>query len=529
MEETEKTNVPEQNKAVTLLRCALEQEQFCFYLQPKVDLVTGAVIGAEALARRLDNSGEVICPDEFLPTLEETGLVVKLDLLILRQVCRLLADRLQHDLPVTPISVNLSRLHIRNPDTAKTIHEIASSCGIPAELLEFELTETILLDDFTGAQALTEQLHAYGYKISIDDFGAGYAGINIWQELDFDVLKLDKRFLSQDERLCYRNEALVPGIVDIGHRLGAKVLCEGVETRKQCEYLLRIGCTMVQGYYFSKPIPPEKFFAAYEETGGHYPVDFSPTDTDDLRKMLPQPCAPEHRERQYARLVALSTLLLAMGILGIFCLLGRMLGSLHTLAAEQPTEIAAYVGRTEEMGQLACLLLILSVVLVGVALLVAFRRFYREACGETRRYALLAHFSDTVLFDYDCRADVLYFTSNAHKLFHVRALTQLHPLAVQNGADFYEADRDLLVAMLSGDGQTFDGQGEIRIRLLRPDGNGYFWCLCRFQYIYEDKTLITVIGKLTAIDVRQKGGDADEPANTAATSDEDESIPTGRV
>ncbi|MFR8336601.1 MAG: EAL domain-containing protein [Eisenbergiella massiliensis] len=251
---------------------SLREERFLFYLQPKVDLETGRTIGAEALARRVGRDGSIIYPDAFLSVMEANGSIVELDMLIYRKVCAFLADRREKGLPVVQTSVNLSRLHIHNPETADIIHSVAQAYEIPSDLLEFELTETILLDEFSGAKQLIDRLRAYGYRVSIDDFGSGYSGINIWQELNFDVLKLDKKFLSTKKELVYRNEAIVPNMINIAQRLHVQVLCEGVETEEQCLYLKRLGCPTGQGYYFSRPIPPEDFYARYESSGGFYQV-----------------------------------------------------------------------------------------------------------------------------------------------------------------------------------------------------------------------------------------------------------------
>lgn len=252
----------------------VREQRFCFYLQPKVDLTNGRIIGAEALARRIEQDGTVIYPDSFLPVMESSGTVVELDLLICRQVCAFLSGRIRQGLPVVRTSVNLSRLHIKNKDTASSLHAIAQEYQISPELLEFELTETILLDELTGAKKLIDQLRTYGYRVSIDDFGSGYAGINIWQELNFDCLKLDGCFLSEDPELKKKNEALVPNIINIGHRLGISILCEGVETAGQCTYLTRLGCTTVQGFYFSHPIAPDVFYDIYRKQNGCYPLPF---------------------------------------------------------------------------------------------------------------------------------------------------------------------------------------------------------------------------------------------------------------
>ena len=254
------------------INLALKEDRFTFYLQPKVDLLTGRITGAEALARRLDSFGHVIFPDSFLPIMEENGSVVDLDRAMLRKVCAHMRERMNKGAPVVRTSINLSRLHIQVWDAAQRLHAIVQQCCIPAELLEFELTETIWLDQFDGAKNLCTQLREYGYTLSIDDFGAGYAGINVLQELDFDVLKLDQRFLSEEEPLRTRNRIILPDIIHSLNRLHIKTICEGVETAEQCQYLASVNCREVQGYYFSRPVSPEQFYVKYDEMRGCYPL-----------------------------------------------------------------------------------------------------------------------------------------------------------------------------------------------------------------------------------------------------------------
>ena len=256
------------------INLALRENRFTFYLQPKVSLRTGEVQGAEALARRKDADGEVVFPDGFLQSMEESGSVVELDLLICRKVCEYLAQRLAKGLPVVCTSVNLSRLHIRRPGAAEQFHAIAAENSIPPDLLEFELTETVFREDPRLAKRFINSLRAYGYRVSVDDFGHVSADVNIWQEMDFDSLKLDGRFLSDDPGWKERNEALVPNLINMAHRMNTAVLCEGVETEEQCQYLLRLGCSQVQGYYFSGAVPPDQFYDWYETNDGRYELSF---------------------------------------------------------------------------------------------------------------------------------------------------------------------------------------------------------------------------------------------------------------
>ena len=288
---------------------ALNEERFTFFLQPKVQMMTGEIVGAEALARGIDEAGNILSPDTFLDIMERNGSVVKLDILILRQVCAYMAERLAQGLAVVPTSVNLSRLHVGSSETAEKLHAIVQEYKIPPNLIEFELTETILLEEFTGAKRLIDALRAYGYRVSIDDFGAGYAGISIWQKMDFDVLKLDRGFL--DKRFQERNAAIVPNIIDIAQRLGVEIVCEGVEEKTQCQNLLNLGCTVAQGFLFSRPVPAEEFYRNYESLNGYFccrqqmPADKELSKVSEKKKLFPH----------------LSVLLLCAMILGVttFC------------------------------------------------------------------------------------------------------------------------------------------------------------------------------------------------------------------
>lgn len=307
---------------------ALREERFTFYLQPKVDLLTGKIIGAEALARGITTDGTIQPPASFTSIMEENGTIVDLDLLILRQVCAFLRRRLDDELPTVRISVNLSRLHIANPDTPGRLHRIAESYDIPPHLLEFELTETILLHEFSGAKTLIDALRDYGYQVSIDDFGAGYAGINIWQTLNFDALKLDRVFLSEEEPVKTRNAAILPNVINIAQQLEIKAICEGVEDAMQCRYLLRMGCTQAQGFYFSRPLPVEDFCALFEEQGGCYDLDFQ--ETTDTRAALTLPPVAEEAsaqdppEKKKRSLPSYYAVMLACGLTLVLCVFATL-------------------------------------------------------------------------------------------------------------------------------------------------------------------------------------------------------------
>lgn len=253
---------------------ALHERRFTFFLQPKVDILTGNIVGAEALARRLNKDGSLVFPDSFVSIMEENGTIVELDVLVLDQTCRYIQDRLRQGLPAICTSVNLSRLHVQNKETAERLHSVVQQYDIPPKYLEFELTESILLNEFDAAKELVDKLRAYGYSVSIDDFGSGYTGVNIFQQFNFDVLKLDRRFLSDDEMMKERNTALIPSLVSIANKIGVHVICEGVERAEQCRWLLGLGCHYVQGFYFSQAVPPDEFYQMYQEHNGKYDLAF---------------------------------------------------------------------------------------------------------------------------------------------------------------------------------------------------------------------------------------------------------------
>ena len=274
------------NQAELEYHMAMREKRFSHYLQPKVDLLTGQITGAEALARRMDADGKVIYPDSFIPVLEESGDVVALDFLIFDQVCSFMGKRLEEGLPVVCTSVNLSRLHLKNLEDAELLKEIADRYHVPPSLIEFEMTESILLDEFKTAQKFGKLLRSYGFTTSIDDFGSGYAGINIWQELSFRTLKLDRKFLTDEPMVKSRNSAIIPGIVEIAHRLGIDVICEGVERADQCRRLLALGCRYAQGFYFSPALAPEDFYEMFQRQRGYFPLSFHVEVVDNETETL---------------------------------------------------------------------------------------------------------------------------------------------------------------------------------------------------------------------------------------------------
>lgn len=256
------------------IMCAVKKGKFSFYLQPQVDLTSGEIIGAEALARGIGENGEVIYPDAFVSVLENNHGIIDLDHLILERVCQNMRQRLDCGKPVVRTSVNLSRQHIWYTDSARILDNIVKRYQIPPKLIMFELTENILITEFSGAKLLGDSLRELGYATSIDDFGSGYAGIDVWRRLSFDELKLDKKFMDDDPERKKRDEIIARGLIWIANKMNTVVICEGVESSEQCRDLLNMNCQYAQGYFFSKPVPPNDFYENYTSLNGHYPMSF---------------------------------------------------------------------------------------------------------------------------------------------------------------------------------------------------------------------------------------------------------------
>ena len=599
------------------------------------------------------------------------------------------------------------------------------------------MTETILLDEFSGAKQLIDRLRAYGYRVSIDDFGSGYSGINIWQELNFDVLKLDKKFLSTKKELVYRNEAIVPNMINIAQRLHVQVLCEGVETEEQCLYLKRLGCPTGQGYYFSRPIPPEDFYARYESSGGFYkvPSERNVQQAEPVKKKTVEKKNAKNGEYKFDRRWYLAAGLAAVIFLSISVALAVsyfynsarseftqiMTENLNTYTSGQREEILAEMDRmknmldalavlvgqqedtyavegyltalsearedewyiytsekkleesirtgkareedariverlkegetvisditySDKLGGLYCITIgvpvyqngkfagtlrgiinadmlvatsfypavqgkvfrclitdgqgniipvkkgdgewegsladrmaeegidgdicrdmlkylengenasirvgeregvpiYFSVVDLGINdwhYVVCFqadmanshmeRIVYRTMCGtvallvavavfcvflfslflkmakhigvEERRYLLLEQFSDTVLFDYDIRRDIIRFTPNADRLFRIHGLVQKDFLKNMGNRYIYGGDIEEVSQLFSG--RLKKDKKEVRVRLMYPDRDNYFWTLIQYRYDYKKGTVSSVVGKITDIEEQKR-------------------------
>ena len=237
---------------------AIAKHEFKVYYQPKMETETLHLIGAEALVRWQKPDGKFVYPDEFIPYIERSGQIVDVDYYVYRETFRFIAERLKEGKKVVPISLNVSRVHLNKMHILEYVKELFEEYKIPSDLIEFELTESIYLDNTKKALELVDGLHKLGAKVSMDDFGSGYSSLNLLSRLPIDIIKLDKVFL-KDDNLQESDKIIISCVIDMAKRLQITSLCEGVETLEQSDYLKEAGCQIQQGYYFSKPIPQEEF------------------------------------------------------------------------------------------------------------------------------------------------------------------------------------------------------------------------------------------------------------------------------
>jgi diguanylate cyclase (GGDEF)-like protein len=245
------------------LRKALPNGEFLIYYQPRVNTATGKVVGAEALLRWQHPSRGIIAPDNFIPLLEDTGLVIPVGEWVLLQACRQCQDWHAAGNPSLNVSVNLSMKQFRSGSLLASVRRALKESGLPPRFLELELTETVLVDDAEQALDLMRELKDIGVSISIDDFGTGYSSLNYLRRFPIDLLKIDSSFI-RDVVHNRGDAAITTTIAVMAKSLRLGILAEGVETREQARFLKTIGCHDMQGHLFGPAIPAEDFGAQLE-------------------------------------------------------------------------------------------------------------------------------------------------------------------------------------------------------------------------------------------------------------------------
>lgn len=237
---------------------ALQNREFQVYLQPKYNLHTEKIKGAEALVRWMNPERGMIPPDSFIPLFEKNGFVLKLDFYVYEEVMRRMSKWLEEGRELISVSVNVSRVHIGTLDFFDKLNRLIEQYQIPKEYFELELTETIMGGAKSDTRGFIRECKEQGYPVSIDDFGSGYSSLNLLKDLPVDILKIDKGFLDETEE-SERSIIIVEQVVEMAKRMEIGTVCEGVETEKQAIFLKKIGCDMAQGYLFSRPVPMDEF------------------------------------------------------------------------------------------------------------------------------------------------------------------------------------------------------------------------------------------------------------------------------
>lgn len=238
------------------MQAAITERQFMMYLQPKYSITKNEIVGAEALVRWKHPERGMIYPDQFIPIIEENGFIREVDYYIWEEACRFIKKCEKEGITNCPISVNVSRVHLRDDECIGVLSELIRRCEIPQEMLELEITESV--DDQQMSQK-AYQLKEEGYTLLMDDFGSGYSSLNILLETPFDVIKLDKKFI-ENMMVSTKGRMILEQVVAMSNKLGLGLLAEGVETKEQVDVLRGIGCDHVQGYYYAKPMPKEDVF-----------------------------------------------------------------------------------------------------------------------------------------------------------------------------------------------------------------------------------------------------------------------------
>lgn len=242
----------------------INQGQFCAFLQPKAEAGTGKVCGAEALIRLYDANRGIVPPGRFLPAIERAGLIRQIDLFVLKEVCRTIREWLEEGWKPFPISLNYSRMTILEPDILEETNRIVERFGIPKELIEIEITESIGSIDSISLKNIVKKFSQSGYRIALDDYGAEYSNVYILYSLQLDTLKLDRRIVN-DVYHDMKARVIVESVIDVCRKFHIKCVAEGVETKEHLDVLREMGCDIIQGYYLNKPLPAEEFHEYYIE------------------------------------------------------------------------------------------------------------------------------------------------------------------------------------------------------------------------------------------------------------------------
>ena len=251
------SRIKEQRQLLSELEHALKNHEFCFFLQPKCNSMTRAIVGMEALVRWNHPTRGCVPPSEFMPLLESTGLVTQLDQYIWESVCKTLHKWQESGSNLVPVSVNVSVVDIVNLDVPQIFSNLVEKYQLEPKLLLAEITETMLAKNASLVENTIQGLHRKGFSVMMDDFGSGYSSLNMLKDTNVDAIKLDMKLIDMNQQNRSKGVQIVESVVDMAHRLNLPIIAEGVETPEQVSMLQAADCLYTQGYYFYKPMPVE--------------------------------------------------------------------------------------------------------------------------------------------------------------------------------------------------------------------------------------------------------------------------------
>jgi diguanylate cyclase (GGDEF)-like protein/PAS domain S-box-containing protein len=240
------------------LRCALDRQEFAVHYQPKINLSTGAIVGAEALMRWTHPIRGSVSPAQFIPVAEECGLILSIGNWVLREACRQARVWLDAGLPLGTMAVNISAMEFRHERFLDGVFAALRDSGLDPKSLELELTEGVLMKHAESTESILNTLRATGIQLAVDDFGTGYSSLSYLRKFPIDALKIDQSFVRQITTAPY-DTSIVTAVISMGRSLKLRVIAEGVETQEELAFLKAHQCDEAQGYYFSRPVPASQF------------------------------------------------------------------------------------------------------------------------------------------------------------------------------------------------------------------------------------------------------------------------------
>jgi EAL domain-containing protein (putative c-di-GMP-specific phosphodiesterase class I) len=254
------------------LRVAVSNEDFVVHFQPQIDMSRGRICGYEALVRWRHEQVDVIPPDRFIPVAEETGLIIRVGEIVLRQACLQLKALQASGITDQTVAVNLSARQFRDRNLVQMVRRVLAETGLAPQWLELEITESMLMDNIDQAISILSELKALGVAIAIDDFGTGYSSLSYLTQLPVDKLKVDRSFVSNLPD-SPRHTAITTAIIAMAQRLNLEVVAEGVETEPQASFLTGHQCNILQGFLFCRPVSADDLPQHMQRMAGRFQVD----------------------------------------------------------------------------------------------------------------------------------------------------------------------------------------------------------------------------------------------------------------